>query len=127
MARPKREFTDEQIQEIERYARINCNTETIADGLGIPVTTLKRRFGRKLTHWRALGKLKMRDNLHKQAPNSPQTAIFIAKNELGMTDKQETTQKTDQADYNLTPEQEAIYKEAAAKILRLKMKAVKAG
>ena len=34
---------------------------------------------------------------------------------------------TDQPDYNLTPEQEAIYKEAAAKILRLKIKPVKAG
>ena len=110
--RPKRKFTDEQIQEIERYARINCNTETIADGMNIPVTTLKRHFGRKLTHWRAAGKLDMRNNLHNQAPTSPQIAIFIAKNELGMVDKQENTVRTEHVQ-QFTPEQLAQLKHLA--------------
>ena len=88
MARPKRVFSEEELQNIERYARINCNTETIADGLKIPVTTLKRRFGRQLTEWRAAGKLDARANLYKHGEINAQTAIFIAKNELGMTDKQ---------------------------------------
>ncbi len=88
MARPCRIFTDEELQAVERYARIGSYDKTISVGLGIPETTLKRSLGAKIRHWRAAGKLDMRDNLHKQGENSPQTAIFIAKNELGMTDKQ---------------------------------------
>lgn len=91
MARPKRVFTEQEKAEIERYARNNSLTQTIAVALDIPVNTLKRRFGRKLRIWRAVGKVELRDNLYKQAKNSPQTAIFIAKNELGMTDKQVLT------------------------------------
>ncbi len=88
MARPIRIFTDKELQDVERYARIGCYDKTISVGLGIPETTLKRSLGAKIRNWRALGKLDMRDNLHKQADSSPQTAIFIAKNELGMSDKQ---------------------------------------
>ena len=88
MARPKRQFTDEELQAVERYARIGSYDKTISIGLGIPETTLKRSLGAKIRVWRAAGKLDMRDNLHTQGKISPQTAIFIAKNELGMTDKQ---------------------------------------
>ena len=118
MARPKRVFSEEEMQEIEQYARINCNTETIADGMNIPVTTLKRRFGRQLTHWRASGKLELRDNLYKQAVSSPQTAIFIAKNELGMTDKQVIETKS--IGPQVTEAERPAYAEAA-KILKLKL------
>ena len=115
--RPKRVFTPEELQGIERYARINCNTETIADGMNIPITTLKRHFGRKLTHWRASGKLNMRVNLHKQAENSAQTAIFIAKNELGMVDKQEITDGTQKQAIVVTPEQQRFYAEVAKEVM----------
>ena len=86
--RPKRIFTDSEVALIEQYARINCQNTTIAVALGIPMNTLKRRFGKKMMCWRALGKLSLRDDLYKQVKTSPQTAIFIAKNELGMVDKQ---------------------------------------
>lgn len=88
MARPKRVFTPEEVQGIEKYARIGSYNRTISTGLNIPLHSLERHFGTKIRHWRAAGKLDMRENLHKQAANSPQTAIFIAKNELGMVDKQ---------------------------------------
>ena len=94
--RPKRVFSTKELQLIEQYARNNSLTGTIATALDISVNTLKRAFGRKLKMWRALGKVEMRDNLYKQAARSPQTAIFIAKNELGMVDKQEILQTTDQ-------------------------------
>lgn len=92
--RPKRQFSDEEVQGIERYARIGSYDRTIAVGMNIPQNTLQRHFGVKIRQWRAAGKLEMRDKLHKQADNSPQTAIFIAKNELGMTDKQVIETKT---------------------------------
>ena len=89
VGRPKRVFTPEEVQGIEKYARIGSYNRTISTGLNIPLHSLERHFGTKIRHWRAAGKLDMRENLHKQATNSPQTAIFIAKNELGMVDKQE--------------------------------------
>ena len=128
--RPKRVFSEKEIEKIEQYARINCNTETIADGLNIPVTTLKRHYGRKLTHWRALGKLDMRKDLHDQRSTSPQTAIFIAKNELGMVDKQVVT--TEQPKTNeLTPAEDKAVQAAAdaykAAMARSEIKTVKRG
>lgn len=86
--RPKSSFSDEEVAGIEQYAREGNYAETIARGMDIAVNTLKRHFGRKMRKWRAAGKLNLRHNLYEQASISPQTAIFIAKNELGMTDKQ---------------------------------------
>ena len=86
--RPKRVFTDVEEQQIEQYARINCHDRTISTALKIPINTLIRRFGTKIKVWRALGKLELREDLYKQVKTSPQTAIFVAKNELGMVDKQ---------------------------------------
>ena len=87
--RPKRVFTDVEEQQIEQYARINCHDRTISTALRIPINTLIRRYGTKIKVWRALGKLELREDLYKQVKTSPQTAIFVAKNELGMVDKQE--------------------------------------
>ncbi len=81
-------FTDEQIQEIERLALINCNSNTIAEATGIAVTTLKRRFGRKLRHWWALYRTNIRESQDKQRDSSPQMAIWLGKQDLGQVDKQ---------------------------------------
>ncbi len=88
MARPKREFTDEEVQEIERLARINCKTQTIADALGIPYNTLKRSFGRRMTNWRALGRCKLRANQDKLSEVSADMAKFLGINVLGQQIKQ---------------------------------------
>lgn len=115
--RPKRVFTDEEVQGIERYARIGSYNRTISTGLNIPLHTLERHYGAKIRHWRAAGKLDMRDNLHKQAEKSAQTAIFIAKNELGMVDKQEITDGTQKQAIVVTPEQQRFYAEVAKEVM----------
>ena len=48
-----------------------------------------------MTHWRAEGRTKNRQKLYSQVDTSPQVAIFVAKNDLGMVDKQEQTVRTD--------------------------------
>ena len=84
-------FTDEQIQEIERLALINCNSNTIAEATGIAVTTLKRRFGRKLRHWWALYRVNLRQSQETLKETSPDLSKFLGKNVLGQKDKQEIT------------------------------------
>ena len=105
--RPKRVFTDVEEQQIEQYARINCHDRTISTALRIPINTLIRRFGTKIKVWRALGKLELREDLYKQVKTSPQTAIFVAKNELGMVDKQVIVDETKQRELDDAQKAEA--------------------
>ena len=112
MANDKRLFTDEQVTKMREMALINSKTQTIADALNIPYNTLKRRYGRRLTHWRAEGRTNSRTQLYKQRDTSPQVAIFIAKNDLGMVDKQDQTVRTE-AIQHFTPEQLAQLKHLA--------------
>ena len=105
--RPKRVFTDIEEQRIEQYARINCHDRTISTALKIPINTLIRRFGTKIKVWRALGKLELREDLYKQVKTSPQTAIFVAKNELGMVDKQVIVDETKQRELDEAQKAEA--------------------
>jgi len=94
MARPKRQFTDEEEQKIEQYARNNCYDRTISTALDIPIMTLKRRFGTKIRRWRAQGKVELREVQRKLAKTSPDMAKFLGKNELGQVDKQEIKTET---------------------------------
>ena len=105
--RPKRVFTDIEEQQIEQYARINCHDRTISTALKIPINTLIRRFGTKIKVWRALGKLELREDLYKQVKTSPQTAIFVAKNELGMVDKQVIVDESKQRELDEAQKAEA--------------------
>lgn len=81
-------FTNEQVQEIERLALINCNSNTIAEATGIAVTTLKRRYGRKLRHWWAIYRTNLRKNQEELAKISSDMSKFLGKNVLGQVDKQ---------------------------------------
>ncbi len=116
--RPKRTFSDEETAKIEQYARINCYDRTISTALGIPIMTLKRRFGTKIKRWRALGKLELRDDLYKQVKTSPQTAIFVAKNELGMVDKQVIVDEKPKP--TLEADERIEYERAARNIIKLR-------
>ena len=71
----------------------NCNTETIANALNIPVNTLKRHFGRLLKTKRAEHRALLRAWQTELARNNSQMAIFLGKNELDQTDKQEINQQ----------------------------------
>ncbi len=86
--RPKRQFTDEEIQKIEQYARNNCHNRTISTALNIPVNTLTRRFGTKIRRWRAAGKVELRQLQRDLAKTSSDMAKFLGINELGQQIKQ---------------------------------------
>ena len=58
----------------------------------------------------------MRESLHKQRDTSPQTAIFIAKNELGMTDKVEKSSQDAKVE-TLTPDQNKYFQEVAKVVM----------
>lgn len=81
-------FTNEQVQEIERLALINCNANTIAEAVGVAVNTLKRKFGRKMRHWRAMYRANLRESQNNLKETSADMCKFLGKNELGQTDKQ---------------------------------------
>ena len=96
MARPLRKFTDKQIVEMQKYALEGCQNNTIATLMDIPIVTLERRFGKLLTKKRCERKYKLRRDQNKAAKaGNPALLIFLGKNELGQTDKQEITHTFD--------------------------------
>jgi len=87
VGRPKRIFTPDQIADIERLAKLNLNTETIADALDIPVNTLKSNFRRQLTQKRAQGKAEIAE-AQRSMLKQPVMAIWLGKQHLGQSDVQ---------------------------------------
>jgi hypothetical protein len=87
--RPKRTFNDKDITLIEEYARLNCQNNTIAVALNIPLMTLKRRFGKEIMRWRALSKVDLRLNQRNLAKTSSDMAKFLGTNVLNQVAKQE--------------------------------------
>ena len=92
MARPKKTFTDKDMQSIEEMALNNCHLDTIAMALDIAKTTMVRRFGTLIKRKRAEGRIRLRGYQNKLAENNSQMAIFLGKNELDQTDRQEILQ-----------------------------------
>lgn len=86
--RPRRTFSEEQVQEIERLALMNCQNNTIAVAMQIPLMTLKRSFGKKIIHWRAKYKTKLRENQANLSKTSADMCKFLGQNVLGQTNKQ---------------------------------------
>ena len=106
--RPKRVFTEYEIQEIERMARDNCNTNTIAVALDIPFKTLQRHFGKKLRLGRALWKADLRQAQNKLKDTSADMCKFLGVNELGQQVKQTITQAPPTAIVMSDAEKQAI-------------------
>jgi len=90
VGRPQTEFSEEVKKNIEKYASMGCQTETIAAALGIPATTLRSNFGGVLKKKRAERKIWLRTIQSNRAKNdkSPTMAIFLGKNELDQDDNQ---------------------------------------
>lgn len=101
-------FTGEQKQEIERLALINCNSNTIAEATGIAVTTLKRRFGRKIRHYHALYRVNLRESQDKLKETSPDLSKFLGKNELGQVDKHIEVKESQQRELDEAEKAECI-------------------
>ena len=116
--RPKRVFSKAEITKIQRYARNNSKSETIASALDIPVNSLKRHFGRKMTIWRAEGKVQLKNIQRRMVTTSPQMAIWLGKQDLGQVDKQVIT--TNPAPVAV-PEAEKEAMDAACKTYKLKL------
>ncbi|KKM83790.1 hypothetical protein LCGC14_1305680 [marine sediment metagenome] len=102
--RPKRVFSDEQVQEIKRMALLYCNTNTIAVALGIPYKTLERHFDKRLKTWRAEYRASLRDKQDNLSKTSADMCKFLGKNVLGQVEKQ--TLVTEQPVKEQTPDEQ---------------------
>ena len=84
-------------KEAEKLCALQCSELEIADWFYISVDTLLRRlkeekgvsFAEFFTIYRVQGKIALRRNLFKLSEKHPAAAIFMAKNWLDMSDKQE--------------------------------------
>jgi hypothetical protein len=117
MARPKRQFTDEEIQQMEEYALDGCQNNTIATIMNIANSTLIRRFGKLLTKKRCERKQRLRLIQTNLALSNPAMAIFLGKNELGQVDKRVI--ETEAAEQKKLDEAEAAEARKIANILNL--------
>ena len=107
MARPKRQFTKDEIEQMEEYALNGGQNGTIATAMNIPFNTLKRHFGKRLTKKRAERKLILRERQTLLAIANPAMAIFLGKNELGQVDKQVIVDESKQRELDEAQKAEA--------------------
>ena len=107
MARPKRQFTDKDEQQMFDYALAGCQNGTIARLMCISLTTLIRRYGSLLSEKRAERKFILRNDQTKLAKTFPAMAIFLGKNELGQVDKQVIVDESKQRELNEAQKAEA--------------------
>ena len=108
VGRPKRTFSEQEIAKITEYALNNCNTETIANALNIPVNTIKRHFGRLLKQKRAEHRVNLRTNQTELAKTYPAMSIFLGKNVLDQADRQEIKQTIETAKSHTEAEEAAL-------------------
>lgn len=116
MARPRIEFTDEQIAEMEKYALAGCQNNTIATLMDFDKCLIDQRpdIKKLLTKKRAERKYNLRSSQDKAAITNlnPALLIFLGKNELGQSDKQDLNVKGNLTNLPPTiPELEALLKE----------------
>jgi hypothetical protein len=100
MARPIKEI---DWTEFEKLCFIQCSLREICEWFHITDKTLQRRckehygegFSEVFAKKRVGGLISLRRNLFKQSEHNPAVAIFLAKNWLGMKDRQEIEQVGD--------------------------------
>ena len=84
-------------EKFESLCRMQCTLREIADAFNCSEATIERRVTEKygcrfvdiFKRKRQGGLISLRQNMFKMAAKHPNMAIFLAKNWLGMTDKQE--------------------------------------
>jgi hypothetical protein len=94
--RPRIKFTAEQIAQIDEYALLNAKNNTIAVKMGIDINTFEKHFKKKCEQKRAEGKIalhKAQDNLK----NTPVMAIWLGKQHLEQSDKNDVKHGADGA------------------------------
>jgi hypothetical protein len=98
VGRPK---IDLNLEELERLSRLNCTMPEISAYFDIPLRTLEDKFANELDvrkaieKGRATGKLSLRRRQIQimEETNNPTMAIWLGKQLLGQTDKQEIIQE----------------------------------
>ena len=88
------------LEELERLSRLNCTMPEISAYFDIPLRTLEDKFAnevdvkRAIEKGRATGKLSLRRRQIQimEETNNPTMAIWLGKQMLGQTDKQEIVQ-----------------------------------
>ncbi len=94
--RPRKEINQE---EFERLCGLQCTKKEICDWFDLTDKTLERRvkdqygvgFSEIFEKKRVKGKISLRRNLLRMSETNASVAIFLAKNWLGMADKQEVS------------------------------------
>lgn len=100
--RPKSSFSNEEVQQIEDYALDGCKTGTIATLMDIPYNTLNRHFGKNMHKKRCERKQILLENQNRMSKTNPAMAIFLGKNVLDQTDKQEILQTGEGLSINIS-------------------------
>lgn len=91
MARPRKKI-DEAL--LHKLAAIHCNQEEMCSILGISTDTLQRRFAAQVKAARNEGKMSLRRKMWQMAlDGNVSLLIWLSKNELGYTDRQDVKQE----------------------------------
>jgi len=96
-SRGHRKKIEIDFKELERLCFLQCSEREIAEwfhcGISTIVTRVREQFGISFQEYfekhRVGGLISLRRNMFKMSEKSPQMAIFLAKNWLDMSDKQE--------------------------------------
>ena len=91
MARPKKYNIDEK--QVERLASFGCTNTEIASFFGCDESLIRKSYSENITKGRDQGKMRLRKAMWNNAINNNNTAmqIWLSKQVLGMSDKQEVT------------------------------------
>jgi hypothetical protein len=90
MARPRKKIDEELLAKL---ASIHCTMEEMASMVGVSKDTLERRYAAFIEENRGKGKARLRRIMWGAAmEGNPTMMIWLSKNLLGYTDKQEIQQ-----------------------------------
>ncbi len=91
MARPKKHNIDPE--QVEKLAALGCNNSEIASFFNCSESLIRKSYSEFLTKGRDTGKIKLRQMQWKAAQRgSVPMLIWLGKQVLGQTDKQEITE-----------------------------------
>lgn len=92
MARPRKEFSEKDIDQMKALARCHCPDDEIAAFIGCGESTLKRRYGPVLKEERKAGLANIRAWQYQAAKKgNPTMLIWLGKQLLKQSDKIESS------------------------------------
>ena len=83
---------DIPVEQVEKLARLGANNREIGDFFYVTEACIRRRFSKVLIKCRAERRVKLKQLMWERALNgNVPILIWLSKNELGMSDKVEST------------------------------------